>query len=166
MPHLIHKARALGLLAKGDVDKAVEEVRLSHRATPGNAKFVEDIIPQLEKADRKKDADELFEKSYALLKDVCGDFPNSALHHNNLAWMSARCGRRLKEALKYSQKAVELEPDNAGYIDTLGEVFFRLGQRDNAIEYARKCSEISPDNEHFQKQLKRFQEEPAPSETK
>ena len=80
--------------------------------------------------------------------------------------MSARCGRRLKEALKYSQKAVELEPGNAGYIDTLGEVFFRLGQREKAIEYAKKCLEVSPDNEHFQKQLKRFQEEAAPSETK
>jgi len=41
--------------------------------------------------------------------------------------MLADKGNRLAEALKLIQKAVELEPMNGAYLDSLGWVYFKLG---------------------------------------
>src|SRR5947209_14069321 len=43
-------------------------------------------------------------------------FPYTTLFRslmNNLAWLCARCGEKIDEAVKLSQSAIEMEPDNA-----------------------------------------------------
>jgi tetratricopeptide (TPR) repeat protein len=73
--------------------------------------------------------------------------------------MSAKCSRRLEEALKHAQKAVELSPDKAAYVDTLAEVHFQRGDRDEAIRHIRRCIELEPDSQYFHEQLTRFEQE-------
>jgi hypothetical protein len=157
LPHLVHKARGRGLLAKGDNDAAVAEIWLSHRSYPGDIKLAEDLVPELEKAGLRSAADELFDKVYASNKQMSEDFPSAAMIHNNLAWLAARCDRRLDEALTHAKLANELSPDNAGYIDTLGEVHFRRGDRELAIQCAQRCLELDPKGQFFREQLERFQ---------
>ncbi len=110
----------------------------------------------LEKAGCKKAADELFDKTAAVLTRVCETFPESALHQNNLAWMSAKCRRKLDDALRRAQRAVALRPESVGYRDTLAEVHFARGDREEAIRQMQKCIAMQPDNPFFQKQLARF----------
>jgi predicted Zn-dependent protease len=48
---------------------------------------------------------------------------------------------RLSEALDMVQKAVELEPGNGAYLDSLGWVFFRMNRLDDAAEQLRRSLE-------------------------
>ncbi|MEQ8791040.1 MAG: hypothetical protein RIC55_32560 [Pirellulaceae bacterium] len=159
LPHLIHKARARGLLAEGKHRQAVDNLWISQAAYPSNIDLAEDLIPELEAADLRTAADELFAKVYAPNRRLCDDFPDNASAHNNLAWLAARSGRRLEEAVHHARRAVELAPDTAAYLDTLAEALFRTGGRDEAIKLARRCLEQEPENEHYQKQLARFEAE-------
>jgi tetratricopeptide (TPR) repeat protein len=156
IPHLVHRSRAKGLLAQGNASDAILEVRHCQQMWPGELNVVEECIPLLDASGRKADADELFDSAYSRIEKTCRLFPNSALHHNNLAWLSAKCQRRLDEALVHVQRALELAPDSAQYIDTLAEVHFQRGEIAKAIEQAKRCIEIEPDTEFYQKQLERF----------
>ena len=71
----------------------------------------------------------------------------------------------LDAALKHSQKAVELEPKNAGYMDTLAECHFRKGDRDKALALMKQCAEIDGKNAYFKKQLARFKDQAFDSPT-
>lgn len=157
LPHLVHKSRARGLLAEGKQESALENLWIAQAAYPGSIDLAEDLIPELEAAGMRGAADELFAKVYAPNQQLCDDFPENASAHNNLAWLAARSGRRLEDALHHARRAVELEPDSAAYLDTLAEALFRTGGREEAVALERRCLSQEPENEHYQKQLARFQ---------
>ena len=157
IPHLVHRIRAKGLLEQGDASNAIQEVRFCQQIWPGELNVVEECVPLLDARGRQTDADELFEQAYSVVEKNCRMFPNSALHHNNLAWMSARCSRRLDEALFHVQRALEIVPDSAQYIDTLSEVHFQRGDIDKAIENAKRCIELDPETDFYKQQLARFE---------
>jgi tetratricopeptide (TPR) repeat protein len=54
---------------------------------------------------------------------------------------------RYQEALELIKKAVELKPGDPFYIDSLGWVYYRLGQLDKAVDYLRQAVVIRPDVE-------------------
>jgi tetratricopeptide (TPR) repeat protein len=82
--------------------------------------------------------------------------------HNNLAWLFARCHRRLDDALQHALRAVELDPDNAAYLDTLAEAHFHLGDRDAAVRHSRLAVQRRPQDTTLQEQLRRFEQAPLP----
>ena len=49
--------------------------------------------------------------------------------------------------MKYIQRAIELEPDDAAVVDSLGWVHYRLGNYDQSIKYLRRANELSKDPE-------------------
>jgi tetratricopeptide (TPR) repeat protein len=53
--------------------------------------------------------------------------------------MLADKGARLPEALKLIRKAVDIEPMNGAYLDSLGWVYFKLGQYELAEENLRQA---------------------------
>jgi Flp pilus assembly protein TadD len=71
--------------------------------------------------------------------------------------LSACCGRNLDGALEHARKAVELAPDNAGYIDTLAEVYFQRGDKDKAVAAQRKAVELDPKKSYNRKKLARIE---------
>ena len=58
---------------------------------------------------------------------------------NYLGYMMADKGKQLPEALKLIRKAVELEPMNGAYLDSLGWVYFKLGEYELAEENLRQA---------------------------
>ena len=66
---------------------------------------------------------------------------NNAMVLNYLGYMLADKGTRLPEALKMIRKAVELEPMNGAYLDSLGWAYFKLGQYELAEENLRQAVE-------------------------
>jgi tetratricopeptide (TPR) repeat protein len=161
VPHLIHKARARGLWAEGRLDEALREITFSHNVWQANEGLAVEFVPLLDAAGYANAAEELFNSTYDRLLQICHDFPASAKHHNNLAWLSARCDRKLDEALKHAQRAVQLSPENVSYLDRLGEVLFHKGEGTEAIRCAEECVVRQPNNEHFRQQLNRFRQVPA-----
>jgi Tfp pilus assembly protein PilF len=67
--------------------------------------------------------------------------PKHAQALNYLGYMLADRGTRLDEALGYIRRAIALEPQNGAYLDSLGWVYFRLGNYDLAEENLRRASE-------------------------
>jgi tetratricopeptide (TPR) repeat protein len=60
---------------------------------------------------------------------------------NYLGYMLADKGIRLPEAIKLIRKAVELEPMNGAYLDSLGWAYFKTGEYELAEENLRQAVE-------------------------
>ncbi|MDQ3907090.1 MAG: tetratricopeptide repeat protein, partial [Acidobacteriota bacterium] len=78
------------------------------------------------------------------LRKVLARDPDSAIALNNLGYFLTEHGERLKEALDMIQRAVKSEPTNASYLDSLGWVYFKLGQLDEAERYLTDASRRNP----------------------
>ncbi len=67
--------------------------------------------------------------------------PNNAMTLNYLGYMMADKGTRLPEALAMIRKAVDQEPMNGAYLDSLGWAYFKLGQYELAEDNLRRAVE-------------------------
>ena len=81
------------------------------------------------------------------LRKIIALTPNSPHPYNALGYMLADRNVRLKEAHELISKAVELAPDDAYILDSMGWVEFRMGQLDKAEEILRRAYGIKPDSE-------------------
>jgi len=162
-PLLVHKFHAHAAVEAGDFDRARREIRLAWKMSPNDVRLAEHLVPAFERAKRPDDANAIFQLTYEYFERTIRDYPRSAEHHNNLAWLSARCHRRLDEALGMARKAVELAPREANYLDTLAEVLFHQGHREEAVKQSQRCTELAPREATFRRQLERFQNEPLPT---
>ena len=61
--------------------------------------------------------------------------PQSALALNYLGYMFADQGMKLEEAVKLIERALDIEPYNGAYLDSLGWAYFRLGKMELAEKY-------------------------------
>ena len=75
---------------------------------------------------RPADADKVYHAAADVIDKLCADFPQSALFHNNRAWLAARCRRDLPQAIEHAQKAVTLIPASASFQETLAETRFQI----------------------------------------
>ena len=85
------------------------------------------------------------EKRYAdaevQFKKVLASDPQHASALNYLGYMLADQNMELDAALGYIKKAVDLDPANGAYLDSLGWAYFRLGKYDLAEENLLKASQ-------------------------
>jgi tetratricopeptide (TPR) repeat protein len=65
--------------------------------------------------------------------------PSNAMTLNYLGYMLADKGMRLPEALKMIRKAVDQEPWNGAYLDSLGWVYFKMGEYELAEDNLRQA---------------------------
>jgi tetratricopeptide (TPR) repeat protein len=157
VPALVHRHRAAGFVQAGKLDDACREAELALAALPGEVELAILLVPALEKAGRKAEADALFQKSLAVYETICKEFPNCSWAHNSAAWLAACCRRDLDAALGHALKAVELAPDSAGHLDTLAEVYFQRGEKEKAVATQRKVVQMDPNKAYFRKQLARIE---------
>ena len=57
---------------------------------------------------------------------------------NNYAYFLSLREERLDEALEMSERAVAMEPENAAYLDTLGWIYFKKGDYEQARDYIQR----------------------------
>jgi tetratricopeptide (TPR) repeat protein len=157
VPSLVHQNRARALAAGGKFDEAKKEWQLCLALIPGNVNIPIYLLPELEKAGRKQEADDLYNGVFKVNEQACKDYPKSANNHNNLAWLAVVCKRQLELAEEHASEAVRLAPGNAGYLDTLAEVNFQRGRQAKAIELMKQCIKLDGKFDYFRKQLKRFE---------
>ncbi|HZO57236.1 MAG TPA: tetratricopeptide repeat protein [Bryobacteraceae bacterium] len=84
-----------------------------------------------------------FERSEAEFRKVLDLNPKSASALNYLGYMLADRNVRLNEALDMIKRAVDQEPDNGAFLDSLGWVYFRLGRLDEAADYLKRAVQQS-----------------------
>jgi tetratricopeptide (TPR) repeat protein len=157
--HFIHRMNAKAALVERDASEVQAEIDACEAVWPSDVALVVELLPDLNQARMSAAADALFDRAYMEHQTVIEEFPKSAMHLNNTAWICARAQRKLDEALTLATKAVELAPDESAYRDTLAEVHFQRGDREAAVKAAEKCLEIAPDNKMFAARLKHFRED-------
>ncbi len=148
--------RFKGAVARKD-QPAAEAIakQLLERKSPDMSIFL-DVLPTLEKTADKTEIDAWFDTVYARQRERMTSEPDEAVHKNDLAWLNARSGRKLDEALELAEAAVKAKPNSAAYIDTLAEVKFRLGHVEEAIKLEERAIELDPDEAFMKEQLERF----------
>ena len=65
--------------------------------------------------------------------------PDSAMTLNYLGYMWADQGIHLDEAVKYIQRALEIEPNSGAYLDSLGWAYYKQNRMDLAEQYLQKA---------------------------
>jgi tetratricopeptide (TPR) repeat protein len=73
-----------------------------------------------------------YDLAEAEFRKVLAMNPENSSALNYLGYMFADRGVNLQEALQMITKALEREPGNAAYLDSLGWVYYRLGRYDEA----------------------------------
>lgn len=119
-------------------DRAIAEYQKIVSLRPENSTTPYTMIGILE--DQRKNF-EAAETNYrkALEKD-----PNNAIAANNLAWLYAETGRgNLDEAVRLAQGVVQKYPNVAGFVDTLGWVYYKKNLHTAAVEQLRKAVSIN-----------------------
>jgi len=86
-----------------------------------------------EKQKKYEDAEKAFRKALDLQKDDPAVL-------NYLGYMYAMRGIKLDEAETMVQKAVQTDPTNGAYLDSLGWVYYKQNRLDRAEEYLKKAS--------------------------
>jgi tetratricopeptide (TPR) repeat protein len=85
-----------------------------------------------------------FDKAETEFKKVLDVNPKNAQVLNYYGYMLADRGLRLDEAQDLVQRAVDLEPFNGAYLDSLGWVYYKQNKLDEAEETLRKAVEHEP----------------------
>lgn len=150
--------QAMARVNAGQARAALEDIEASLAILPGDIDLAICLVPALEGAGLADEARRLFERCVAFHDNLCNTYPDSAVAHNALAWLLARCRRDLERAQRHALRGIELEPANTAIIDTLAEVYFQLGRREEAIATIRRCIDLEPYYERHRLALKRFEE--------
>jgi tetratricopeptide (TPR) repeat protein len=69
----------------------------------------------------------------------------NALINNNYAYSLAERDLQLERALEMVKISIEAEPHNSSYLDTIGWIYFKLEQYNEAEEYLQKAIDVAGD---------------------
>jgi tetratricopeptide (TPR) repeat protein len=117
------------LVAAEVIARATDTNRLSHN-------FFFQLGAAYERAQKFEEAEKYFRRCLQMS-------PKFSEAMNYLGYMWAERGTNLHEARQLIEKAVEIEPKNAAYLDSLGWVLFKLDRSEEALNYLQKAIEHS-----------------------
>jgi Flp pilus assembly protein TadD len=142
-----------GVLAAADAWQRLDQYgRAADVARKGLERDKEDpellfrLAASLERDKKVGESEVAFEKLLTVRSD-------HAPGMNYLGYMWADRGEHLSRALELIRKAVDLEPSNGAYLDSLGWVYFRLNKLDKAEENLRAASTLNPDDATVEEHL-------------
>jgi tetratricopeptide (TPR) repeat protein len=110
------------------------------KKAPDSPELLYDYAMAAEKIDKLDDMERAL-KRFSELR------PDDAHGYNALGYSWADRNMRLPEALALIQKALTLTPEEPSIIDSLGWVYFRLGQLDNAVKHLQRAYFLYPSAE-------------------
>jgi tetratricopeptide (TPR) repeat protein len=156
VPRLFREAQ----VAFADKDYATAEESLKKVLVfdPENAVAHEKLGLICEATDRADEAAEHYRKRIDAYRAELKEDPGNADLCNTVAWFLAERHLHLDEALTLARRAVELEPDNAAYLDTLAEVVFQNGQVAEAVRLEKQAIDLDAKQEEYPKRLQKFEE--------
>ena len=77
----------------------------------------------------------------AAFKHLLSREPDNAQVLNYLGYMLAERGERLDESVSYVKKALEIEPDNGSYLDSLGWAYYKADKLDLAESNLKRAAD-------------------------
>jgi len=86
-----------------------------------------------------------FDSAVVAFEDLLQRDPDNHQVLNYLGYSLADRGQRLNYARDLIRRAVEMDPDNAAYLDSYGWVSFRLGEYGHALDYLKRAVVLDSD---------------------
>ena len=148
-------ARALSLPRERE-DEARRLLREAHAIIPTDGALADYFFPSLLESGFPDLHDELFETSWRILMDSLKRFPDSDNTMNTAGWFASRSVRRLDEAKVLQQRALEIHPRSPAYLDTMGEIYFAMGNREEAVRWGTLAVRFMPNDAMIIRQFERF----------
>ena len=88
--------------------------------------------------ERQKD----YDRAESIFKEILKTNPDNATVLNYLGYMLADRGVKLEEAMEHIKKALDIDPYNGAFLDSLGWAYFKLNDMENAEKYLLKAKEL------------------------
>jgi rhomboid protease GluP len=134
--------------------KALERFRAAAQRSP------HDERPHMMMADLYAEQ-KLYSDAIQHYKEALQIEPDSAISHNNLAWLYATCEdlkwRDPRSALEHARRAVELTQwKEAGFIDTLAEANYASGSYQEAVRIQSRALQLEPQDPELQEHMARY----------
>jgi Flp pilus assembly protein TadD len=79
--------------------------------------------------------------------------PDEANAYNYLGYILVEQNKELELAVSYVQKAIEMEPNNGAFHDSLGWAYYKLEKLDEAITELEKAAELTPGDSDIHEHL-------------
>jgi tetratricopeptide (TPR) repeat protein len=147
----------MGAVEARDFEAARSIFDQVNQFSPGSPSLVENIVPRLDELGQTELADYITQQTSLFFEDILVRYPNSPVNRNNYAWLLACAQRRLDTVLRHAELAVQLQPQEHTYIDTLAEAHFVRGEFDKAIEAIERSIALDPPRRYYRNQLKKYQ---------
>lgn len=104
------------------------------------------LAAALERTGRFQEATEMF-------RNLLRESPDFHLALNYLGYMWAERGQNLDEAQSLVERALELDPGNGAYVDSLGWIFYQKGEYEKALSQLRRAADLLPRDGTVQEHL-------------
>jgi Flp pilus assembly protein TadD len=85
-----------------------------------------------------------------MLDAAAQKFPKDADVLNFLGYLLAERGERLDDAVQLVTRALQIDPDNPSYLDSLGWAHFKRGELADAQKHLSRAAEALPTNSVIQ----------------
>jgi tetratricopeptide (TPR) repeat protein len=138
--------RATALMQGGDSARAITVLEPVAKANPSDAPTQLSLAELYSTTGRKNDAERTARQLVALE-------PGNADALNYLGYMLADGGKQLDEAIRLVKKALDIEPNNPNYLDSLGWAYYRRGDYDQAEKYTTSAAQQMPRNATVQEHM-------------
>lgn len=80
-----------------------------------------------------------YESAEQNLRALLKEFPNNPIALNNLGYFLIERNKKIEEAIGLIQRALEIDPTNPSYLDSLGWAYFKLGNYNQAELYLKEA---------------------------
>ncbi len=157
LPLMIQEWRLEAAVSAKDHETAVESLQRILELDPLDISFSEEQLPLMRMAGMEQLADNALDQIVDAGLEHAERFSHDAMTCNNVAWVAAKNHRRLDDALDLATLAVRAEPESTTYRDTLAEILFLLGRKEEALQIEQACLLDAPGEWHLHQQIKKFE---------
>jgi tetratricopeptide (TPR) repeat protein len=158
LPLYVQRWAIESAIASKDLKRTRKHLQRILVLDPLDIDFAERLLPEMRAAGMNELADAALDQILDNGIAYVTAFPFDPMSSNNLAWVAAINHRRLDDALRLSEQAVFHEPDSAIYRDTLAEVLFQLGRKQEALLVEQACLLDDPGQWHLHEQVEKYTE--------
>jgi len=96
----------------------------------------------------------LLDRALAMSKRALAQQPENQSYLDTYGWIHYKLGD-FKEAERWIRKAIELGSTSAVVHDHLGDVYYKLSEKEKAIDFWKRASEFDPTNETYKEKVRR-----------
>ncbi len=145
---------------QGRVAKQTEYLEKAVEADPLDADVLIGLFRLANRpADKRADLATKIQHAAEAFRNQCQQSPDDATPFNQYAWLISNTEGDYQDALRCSLRSLEIRPDTAGYLDTLGRCYYAVGDLENAIRNQSRAVELEGHSGQMRRQLEFFRAE-------